>query len=237
MLYKQMMQLNPPSDQKPEPLVNTSGNPPLGIVIGTAIKTDGDKDNDTHEVKIEKKDLNIKQYGIKRKYKLDRKFKCKLCGEKLSSVQEFNQHCLYNHPPLPCPDCTHMFISPQTLVKHRYTHADYMYECADCGHGFTFKSQLESHRKVHLKMAGFVCFKPKCVKCFKRESELKAHLIVHDKKDIKCEHCKYSNHDICNVRAHSKVHSDRLPYHCPLCQKGFKWQQQKQQHLSTCNSD
>ena len=140
------------------------GNPPQGIVIGTAIKTDGDNDNDTQEVKIEKKDLNIKQYGIKRKYKLDRKFKCKLCGEKLSSVQEFNQHCLDNHPPLPCPDCTCMFISPQTLAKHRYMHTDYMYECADCGHGFTFKSQLESHHKVHLKMAGFVCFKLKCGK-------------------------------------------------------------------------
>ena len=88
------------------------GNPPPGIVIGTAIKTDGDNDNNTQEVKIEKKDLNIKQYEIKRKYKLDRKFKCKLCSEKLSSIQEFNQHCLDNHPPLPCPDCTRVFISP-----------------------------------------------------------------------------------------------------------------------------
>ena len=39
--------------------------PPPGMVIGTAIKTDGEFDNDTQEVKIEKKDLNIKQYGIK----------------------------------------------------------------------------------------------------------------------------------------------------------------------------
>ena len=70
------------------------GDPPPGIVVGTAIKTDGDNDNDTQEAKIEKKALNITQYGIKRKYKLDRKFKCKLCGEKLSSVQEFNQHYL-----------------------------------------------------------------------------------------------------------------------------------------------
>ena len=225
----------PPTNQTLDQGINTAGNPPLGIVIGTAIKSDDKNDNDTQEVKIEKKDLNIKQYGIKRKYKLDRKFKCKLCGEKLSSVQEFNQHCLDNHPPLPCPDCARIFISPQTLAKHRYTHAEYMYEWADCGHGFTFKSQLESHRKVHLKMAGFVCFKPKCRKRFKRESELNAHLIVHDKKEIKCDHCDYSNPDIRNVRAHMKVHSDRLPYHCPICQKGFKWQQQKRRHLATCN--
>ena len=48
------------------------------------------------------------------------------------------------------------------------------------------------------------------------------------KKDIKCEHCDNSNQDIRNIHAHSKVHSNRLLYHCPLCQKGFKWQQQKQ---------
>ena len=119
--------LEPPqTNQTPNPLINVPGNPPPGIVIGTAIKTDGDIDNDTQEVKIEKKDLNIKQYGIKRKYKLDRKFKCKLCSEKLSSIQEFNQHCSDNHPPLPCPDCPRIFISLRTLAKHRYMHADFM---------------------------------------------------------------------------------------------------------------
>ena len=62
----------PPTNQKPELLINTPGNPPSGIVIGKAIKTVGDDNKDTQEIKIEKKDLNIKQYGIKRIYKLDR---------------------------------------------------------------------------------------------------------------------------------------------------------------------
>ena len=38
-------------------MINTQGNPPPGIVIGTAIKTDGDNDSDTQEVKIEKKEI------------------------------------------------------------------------------------------------------------------------------------------------------------------------------------
>ena len=66
-LHKQMTQLNPPTNQKPEPLINTPGNPPPDIVIGTAIKTDGDDDNDTQEVKIEKKDLNIQAVWNKEK--------------------------------------------------------------------------------------------------------------------------------------------------------------------------
>ena len=122
-----------------------------------------------------KKGLTIKQYGIKRKYKSTRKFKCKICGAELPSVQEFNQHCIDKHPLLPCPDCTKLFSSPRTLAKHRYIHGEPMYECKDCGRGFAFRSQLDSHQRVHLKMASFVCFKPKCGCRFKRESELNAH--------------------------------------------------------------
>ena len=184
-----------------------------------------------------KKELSFKQYGIKRKYKQTRMFKCKLCPSEMPSVQEYNKHYLDCHPPQLCPDCTRVFISPRTLAKHSYTHAEYMYKCQDCNRGFTFKSQLESHRKVHLKMSRFVCFKPKCGKRFKRESELNAHLTAHSKNKIKCDHCDYSNSDIRNVCAHSKVHSERLPYHCPLCNKGFKWQEQKRRHLKTCEGD
>ena len=86
-------------------------------------------------------------------------------------------------------------------------------------------------------MAGFVCFKPICERWFKRESELNAHLITHEKKDIKCEYCAYSNPDICNIQAHSRKQSDKLPYHCPLCLQGFKWQEPKRRHLAKCEGD
>ena len=221
---------------------NTTAKPLLGTVLSTAIKQDMDTGDAGPEETGDKpgsvkKELSIKEYGIKWKYKLDHKFKCKLCPAKLSSVQEYNKHHLDNHLPLPSLDCTRVFVSPRTLAKHRYTHADYMFECQDCGCGFIFKSQLDSRRKVHLKMSGFICFKPKCGKWFKRESGLNVHLITHSKKKIKCDYCDYSNADIRNVRAHSKVHSDKLPYHCPLCQKGFKWQEQKCRHLKTCEGD
>ena len=170
-----------------------------------------------------KKELSIKQYGIKRKYKPTHKFKCSLCPSELPTVQEFNQHFIDNHPPLPCPDCTRVLTLPRTLAKHQYTHAEYMYECQACGQGFIFKSQLESHQRVHLKLVGYVCFKPKCGRRFKRESELNAHLITHDKKEIKCgyENCDYSNLDIHNMRAHHRKHSDKLPFHCLLCLQGL----------------
>ena len=213
-----------------------------GTVLGTAVKTDVEAqmpttDKPDPKTAPVKKELSFKQYGIKRKYKQTCMFKCKLCPSEMPSVQEYNKHYLDCHPPQPCPDCTRVFTSPRTLTKHHYTHVEYMYECQDCGCGFTFKSQLESHRKVHLKMSGFVCFKPKCGRHFKRESELNAHLVAHSKNKIKCDQCDYSNLDIRNVCAHSRVHSENLPYHCPLCNKGFKWQEQKCRHLRSCEGD
>ena len=110
--------------------------PPLPrTVLGMAVKTDLDN-TDQNTIKLDpapKKELSFKQYGIKRKYKSARKFKCKICLIELPSIQEFNQHYLDKHPPLLCPDCTKVFSSPRTLAKHRYTHAEFMFEYQDCG--------------------------------------------------------------------------------------------------------
>ena len=133
---------NPNTGKSSETNKETSVKPLPGTVLGTAIKTDVKTQNPESEPKPApvKKELSFKQYGIKRKYKSTCKFKCKLCPAELPSVQDYNNYYLENHPPQPCPDCTRVFISPRTLAKHRYTHADYMFECNDCGCGFTFES-------------------------------------------------------------------------------------------------
>ena len=240
-------------DRPPKHFPNNDEIPALpspGTVLGILTKTDTESDanlNDNMEPKAQpkpkskpaavKKELSFKQHGIKSKYKAVCTFKCKECPAAMSSVRENNQYYLDCHPPQACPDCTKVFTSPRTLAKHQYIHVEYMYECQDCNCGFTFKSQLESQRKVHMKISGYMCLKPKCGKHFKRESELNAHLTAHSKNKIKCDHCNYSNSDIRNVRAHSKVHSNKLPYNCLLCQKRFKWQEQKRRHMTSCEGD
>ena len=61
-----------------------------------------------------------------------------------------------------------------------------MYECDACSRGFHFASQLQEHKRVHQTQGDWVCFKPKCGKRFKRESELNAHLLSHNKKELQC---------------------------------------------------
>ena len=184
-----------------------------------------------------KKTFVTRQFGLKRRNRPKRKFKCEKCAQELETVRDYNQHYLDKHPPTPCPDCLRQFTSPRTMAKHRYSHAETMYECETCGQGFTFRSQYLSHRKVHLTIQGFVCFKAKCGQRFKRESELNAHLKAHDSTPIKCEHCDYTNKDQRNLRAHMRIHSEKLPFFCVLCGKRFRWQEQKCRHIPNCTGD
>ena len=171
------------------------------------------EDDQNKSVKNNKKKENICHPTVRteKKEQTLRKFKCEKCAQELETVHDYNQHYLDNHPPTPCPYCPQLFTSARTMAKHRYRYAETMYECDTCGQGFTFPSQYLSHRKVHLMIQGFVCFKAKCGQCFKRESELNAHLKMHDSKPIKCEHCDYTNKGQHNVQAHMRIHSEKLP--------------------------
>ena len=202
------------------------------------LKPTAEEDDENKSAKINKKKTFVtRQFGLKRWNRPRRKFKCEKCAQELETVHDYNQHYLENHPPTPCPYCPQLFTSPRTMAKHRYSHAETMYECETCRQGFTFHSQYLSHRNVHLTIQGFVCFKAKCGQRFKRESELNAHLKAHDSKHIKCEHCDYTNKDQRNVRAHMRIHSEKLPFYCILCGKRFRWQEQKRRHIPNCTGD
>ena len=97
-----------------------------------------------------------------------------------------------------------------------------MYKCKICDKGFQFESQKREHMRVHQTQGDWVCFKPKCGKRFKRESELNAHLFSHNKVPQKCKHCLYTNSDPRNLQAHMQKHGNVLPFKCGQCGKGFK---------------
>ena len=177
----------PPNPPKPP-----GAGPKPGTLLGVAVKTDQSEnptitedqpddadDNDDSQMDDKngkKKTFVTKEYGLKRRVKTKRKFKCGVCDAELDNVWDYNLHYLDNHPPTPCPYCPRLFSLPRTMAKHKYSHDEIMYECETCGQGFTFKSQYDSHRRVHLKIQGYVCFKANCGQQFKHESELNAHL-------------------------------------------------------------
>ena len=52
-----------------------------------------------------KKTFVTRQFGLRRRNRPKRKFKCERCAQELETVREYNQHYLDNHPPTPCPYC------------------------------------------------------------------------------------------------------------------------------------
>ena len=101
------------------------------------------------------------------------------------------------------------------MMKHKHAHYEFMFECKHCEKGFHFQSQLCEHLWVHQSQGNWTCFKPKCGKRFKHESELNAHLLSHNKKKYECDQCMYSNPDPRNLRAHQCKHSDRKHLYVP----------------------
>ena len=123
-----------PQQPNPEPLpdVHSEANPPNppkppgagpkpGTLLGAAIKTDQgdnptatedqpDDADDNEDPQMDDKNgknktFVTKEYGLKRRAKTKRRFKCGVCAAELDNVQDYNQHYLDNHPPTPCPYC------------------------------------------------------------------------------------------------------------------------------------
>ena len=171
--------------------------------------------------------LVVQNFQLARNHRPKGRFSCVGCPQKFVTNRELNNHFKNSHPPLTCSDCKKLFLTPSAFEKHKYTHYEFMFECGDCNKGFHFESELSAHRRKHISAQGLVCFHASCGKRFKRSSELNAHLKQHTGKPIKCAYCDYTNKDIQNVRAHTRVHLDVQGFVCAKCGKRFKWGSQK----------
>ena len=153
------------TDRAVPPIISTD-SPNAGTVLGASVKNDiGGEPSDTQDQELKQLNINAqkkesqpkppvendddnksnkkktfvtRQFGLKRRNRPRRKFKCEKCAQELDSVHDYNQHYLDNHPPTPCPYCPRLFTSPRTMAKHRYSHAEIMYEYETCGQRFTF---------------------------------------------------------------------------------------------------
>ena len=202
----------------------------LPRIIGTAIKIE--KATDTLP---QKKVFKTVEYKLKRKYTKQRKFSCTACNSRFDKQKDLNEHFRTLHPAVKCDMCEKCFDTPAAMIHHKYKHYDFMCECEICGRGFQFMSQLLEYKRVHQVQGDWVCFRPKCGKRFKQESDLNAHLVSHGKKEYVCDKCPYKNTDPRNLRAHKRRHSDALPFKCTMCGKGFKWVQQRICHVKSGN--
>ena len=204
----------PQLQQQPQVIPKVEGPPDTDIkppmlprVIGTAIKMEKPAGT-AITPQFQKKVFKTVEYKLKRKYVKPRRFSCVGCNSSFSRQKELKEHFRTSHPPVKCDICEKFFDTPAAMLRHKYKYYEYMYECNACSRGFHFASQLQEHKRVHQTQGDWVCFKPKCGKRFKHESELNAHLFSHNEKKLQCDECPYKNSDVRNLHAHKRRHSD-----------------------------
>ena len=161
-----------------------------------------------------------------RKFQIDKVcyYTCLYCNKHFESVHYLNNHHRKNHPPVSCDICNKLYDTPNSLIRHSYTHLSGNYQCDDCSESFHFKSELDLHKNKHSDCR-FQC--KKCGRSFIRNADLNAHLDTHGKK-WKCtfKGCNKECADRRYLSTHMKIHSDELKYPCRKCKKRFCFYEQ-----------
>ena len=86
-----------------------------------------------------------------RKFQIDkvRYYTCLCCNKHFESIHFRNNHQRQNHPPVSCDVCNKMYDTPNSLIRHSYTHLSGNHQCDQCPKSFHFKSELELHKNKH----------------------------------------------------------------------------------------
>ena len=174
--------------------------------------------------------INITSHTLK-KTKTSRKYKCRMCAEKLSSVKELTIHHQTTHHILYCSMCSKAFNNPLSLARHEYEHKHHNHKCPKCDCTFAFESQVKAQMFSHHKNPSFFCVHPGCTRAFFNESDLTRHSKRHNGKWYQCIDCPYKDTDKRNYDSHSLSHSRIANYRCEDCGKEVVYNTQKRRHI------
>ena len=246
----------PPNLNKTEPTPNS--DIPKKRVIKTKPKVNSKRHNISPkpkpslkaEPKLESPKLTLSKKGksgewhIKEfariKHKKERKHNCPaVCNYTCNSTKLLNEHYRNSHPPIICKTCTKSFNNPSSYRRPSYWHkksaSSDMFHCNRCDYSCPFKSTLESHKDKH-RRGYFFCFSAGCWKSFQCDSSLKAHVKLHNGKDIFCDRCDYVCKDVRYLAQHYRSHTKELKFYCHECNKGFSFYQQLKRHRCCTNT-
>ena len=158
---------------------------------------------------------------------------CPICNIAKTSHDSLRDHISQRHSDLKCGICSKQFLTSATLKKHKYTHLDKSWKCDSCDKSFNFKSELETHKIKHQTDKKFQCIHQNCDKEFAYPWDYNEHLEDQKNPPKQCPHCEFNTKSRKDMKQHSRVHTDELPYKCHKCGKGFRFTQQRKRHAES----
>ncbi|KAJ0170630.1 hypothetical protein K1T71_014001 [Dendrolimus kikuchii] len=105
------------------------------------------------------------------------------------------------------------------------------YSCEHCSYKSVAKPNLEAHyNKIHLNTRPYAC--EICLKSFYRKSNLREHVITHNKtKNITCEVCGSNFASKKTLETHLKIHTGIKKFHCDICNIYFCHKNHLNEHI------
>ncbi|XP_058447834.1 zinc finger protein 58-like [Malaya genurostris] len=165
--------------------------------------------------------------------------KCYICNTVYESKDLFDIHLISHKVILPykCVKCSTIenVIEIKTLVllnKHFESHG-FSYVCSHCPLRFRSYPPLYDHtRNAHAENnQGFTC--DICGQMFNEIRKFQKHRRAHKAQQMelyKCETCNKAFQTGTQLRRHQRIHSDKRPFVCPYCNRGFNHESNYQQH-------
>lgn len=149
-------------------------------------------------------------------------FECFICKARFESVQALKEHvhCVHDGTDELQPNAGLKF-TPHNNIKNR--------KCTICGKLYD-SHYIKRHMECHSKDKNELC--PQCGMAFSGRSQLKKHLIVHATKRHACNICGKTFKRIEQRTLHRRKHSERMPYHCTICNTGFMTPASLQCHVN-----
>ncbi|XP_045781631.1 zinc finger protein 433-like [Maniola jurtina] len=205
----------------------------------------------THDPKLfEKKLTHYNRIPIVDITRID----CRLCPEKIYSVETFKTHITSKHQKvlypvtneflkfkltpnnLTCTECNSVFTFFDALKKHMVGHFG-THTCDICGTCFLEPASLRTHIKTHNKVdANYPC--EICGKNLKSKYSMGLHVAtVHEKKPtVNCYKCDAAFLSYALRNRHLiEAHGDKRTFPCKLCDKVFRIRKNLAEHHRRCH--
>ncbi|XP_060803366.1 zinc finger protein Xfin-like [Amyelois transitella] len=152
------------------------------------------------------------------------RFKCKLCGDLMHTLDERKLHYLLRHPgrhPYECKECGKSFQYKSSLYMHKQEHVPNkkIYKCDECGKTFLKRDSFREHQMIHEGPRHACSY---CPMRFVQRSNMLRHERRHTgERPYACQHCPRTFADKGACTSHSRTHSKQTSFACLYCGQTF----------------